>query len=70
MATNPYATYPNVHHYRAIIAENPQQGNRIFLESGRCGSLEAALRVLVNLTGSMVEDMIGRRPVTYLDNDD
>jgi hypothetical protein len=64
-----YGSYPDLQHYQAIIAEDRHQGNRIFLKSGRCGTLDAALGVLVNLTGSEIEDVLRRRIVEPSDNE-
>jgi hypothetical protein len=52
---------PSLQNYQAIIAENRNQGNKIFLKSGRVGTLEAALGILVELTGSLVESVLRRR---------
>lgn len=52
---------PSLQNYQAIIAGNRNQGNKIFLKSGRVGTLEAALGILVELTGSLVESVLRRR---------
>lgn len=56
-----YGSHPSLPNYQAVIAEDRKQGNRIFLRSGRVGTLEAALGVLVELTGSMVESVLRRK---------
>jgi hypothetical protein len=63
MFKNQYGSHPSLQNYQAIIAEDRREGNRIFLRSGHCGTLEAALGVLVDLTGFMVEDVLRRRIV-------
>jgi hypothetical protein len=64
-----YGSHPSLPNYQAIIAEDRKQGNKIFLKSGRVGTLEAALGILVELTGSMVEKVLKRRVAKPLDSE-
>ncbi|KAI4754110.1 glucose-methanol-choline oxidoreductase [Aureobasidium sp. EXF-3400] len=64
-----WVSYPSLQHYQAIVAEDRHQGNRVFLKSGRCSTLETALGALVELTGLEVEAVLRRRVVKPLDNE-
>lgn len=64
-----YGSDPDLQSYRAIIAEDRRQGNKVFLRTARCGALEAALRVLMEMTGSEVEDVLKRKIVEHSDSE-
>jgi hypothetical protein len=58
-----YASHPDSHHFQAITAEDRRHGSRLFIRTGRCGTIKAALGMLVQVTGSMVEEVLGRKAV-------
>jgi len=61
--------HPQLQHCRAILAEDRQHGNKVFLRTGRCGNLEAALRPLMEMTGSEVEGVLRRKVVEHSDSE-
>jgi hypothetical protein len=62
-----YGSHPDLHHFQAIVAEDRHNGSRLFDRTGRCSTIEAALGMLVQMTGSMVDEVLGRRAVEPLD---